>query len=206
MAEVSLFWSVRPSDIIPSQDPIPVTDEALMHKLAHVYSVIEAQELELAATHFRSLGILNDTQVTGLAEAVFQFKPYLGAGHRHEIRYIIQWWLEANDSPKPSKRNLREIKYAIRGFRPVGLYYSDETQFEVPESGSAIPMDGNRDPSIHGKADGDLLDIGSDRGTPAAAAKMVEGLDLLFRRLGPPPENSTLQASATSSDGGGYGG
>jgi hypothetical protein len=206
VAAASLFWNVMPSEVVATGQPIPLVDEIMMRRLAHAYSVIEAQELELAIAHIRSAGVVDDARVIGLAEAVFQFKPYLGIRHRHEIRYIIRWWLDADGGAKPSRRDLREVKYAIRTFRPVGLYYSDQTQSEEPEGASAVPAEENQDLSAHDGAEGDLLDIGSDRETPAAAAGLVEGLDLLFRRLGPPPEGSSLQPSVASSGGGDYGG
>lgn len=204
VAEVALFWRVNPMDIVSSRQSIPLVDEILMRRMAHAHSVIESQELQLALAHIRGAGVVSDDQAAGLAEAIFQFKPYLGTGHRHEIRYVIRWWLDEGGRRRPSRSAIREIKYAIRSFKPVELFYSEQDRFAGPEV--VLPVQDSQDSPLRDGVEAGLLDIGSDSETPVAATQMVEGLELLFRRLGPPPESSALQPSATSSGGGGYGG
>ncbi|WP_328658591.1 hypothetical protein [Streptomyces sp. NBC_00334] len=204
VAEAALFWRVNPRDVVSSSQSIPLADEILMHKLAHAHSVIEAQEFQLALAHIRSAGVVSEGQTAGLASAMCQFKPYLGIAHPHEMRYVIHWWLEGDGRQRPSRSAIREIKYAIRNFKPVELSYCD--QGALPRAGSILTVENREDSSLREDVELNVLDVGSNGETPIAASRMVEGLEILFRRLGPPPESSTLEPSVSSPGGGGYGG
>ncbi|MEV1168592.1 hypothetical protein [Nonomuraea sp. NPDC049784] len=49
----------------------------------------------------------------------------------------------------------------------------------------------------------DLIDVSADEHTPGAASNLVEGLDALFRRLGPPPDHLRTERAPLLHGGGG---
>ncbi|MFC7264211.1 hypothetical protein [Streptomyces lutosisoli] len=206
LAAELLFNGEGLSGVASSHQSIPLIDEILTQRLVRAYSAIEAQEFGLALTHVRSSGALDEADAPELANALFHFKPYLGIEHRYEIRYIIRWWRDVQAGRKLSWHERRDIKYVIRSFRPVGLYYSDQPLSDELEYAGGVRVEERGDPSVDLALEGDLLDVGADQGTPAAAADLVEGLDYLYHRLGPPPQSSALQPTGTSTGGGGYGG
>jgi hypothetical protein len=181
-------------------------DLILIRRLMHAYRVIEAQERELATAHIRSSGVLDDVKSAKLGASLFRFKPYLGIRHRHEIRYILRWWLEGTPDAKLTKRERRDLKYVVRCFKPVGLYYSDEPDSSARATAWDTRSEGDyEDFQVAADVQGDLFDAGADQETPAAAAELVGGLELMFQRLGPPPLSSAPKRTVASG-GGGYGG
>lgn len=183
---------------------VPQADEVLIGKLARAYQVAEVQELELASAHIRSVGTLQESEARGLARTLFLFKPHYGIRHRHEIRFIVQWWLEVEAQHAISRRERREVARIARSFHPVKSSYSaalDAIALPTHVSGDPAAEPGPEEftnaPAL------DLLEVGSDPDTPVAAIKVVGGLENLFHRLGMPPSGSALEPAGSSSGGGG---